>query len=146
MGSSLSSRIRSIRLRGSACALPLTQDVHRCFEWDVCQLMFHFLKLGMLTWCGDWLRSCLDKNSVIVKWDPQQLVARLRHHAWTNHMYFANFAILQFAKMSSVNLQLVRMTFRESAASVFAQVTDTQHRLCLLYHMEVVSSQVAFDS
>ena len=38
------------------------------FEWDVCQLLFHYLKLGTLAWCGDWLRSCLDKNSVIVNW------------------------------------------------------------------------------
>ena len=37
--------------------------------------MFLFLRLGSLTWYGDWLRSCLDKNSVIVySMDPQQLV------------------------------------------------------------------------
>ena len=38
------------------------------FEWDVCQLMFYFLRLGKRTWYGDWLRSCLDKNSIIVYW------------------------------------------------------------------------------
>ena len=44
MGSSLFSSIRSISSCGSACALPLTLDVHHGFEWDVCQLVFHFLK------------------------------------------------------------------------------------------------------
>ena len=61
-------------------------------------------------------------------------------------MYFAKFAILQFAKMSSVNLQLVRITFCESSAPVFANVTDTQDRLSHPHHMEIISSQVAFDS
>ena len=43
--------------------------------------------------------------------DPQQLIARLRQHAWTNHMNFENFAILQLVHMTFVNLQLMRMTF-----------------------------------
>ena len=42
--------------------------------------------------------------------DPQQLVARMRHHAWTNHMT-ANFALLQLVRTTSTNLQLVRTTF-----------------------------------
>ena len=81
------------------------------FEWDVCQLLFH-LSQARNAHMVLRLASLLPRQEFChCQMDPQQLVARLRHHAWTNHMYFANFAILQFAKMSSVNLQLVRMTF-----------------------------------
>ena len=45
------------------------------------------------------------------KLDPQQLVARLRHHALTNHMDFANSVNLQLVRMSFVNHQFVRTTF-----------------------------------
>ena len=41
--------------------------------------------------------------------DPQQLVARMRHHVWTNHTG-ANFAVFRLAR-PFVNLLLVRMTF-----------------------------------
>ena len=34
--------MRSVRLCGSACGLPLTHDVHHWLEWDVSELMFHF--------------------------------------------------------------------------------------------------------
>ena len=63
MGSSLSSVMRSIRLCVSACALHLTHDVHHGLN-GMC--VNSFLRLGMLTWYGDWLRSCLDRSSVVV--------------------------------------------------------------------------------
>ena len=43
--------------------------------------------------------------------DPQQWVARVRHHVWKNHMNLANFAIFQFVRMTFVNLLLIHMTF-----------------------------------
>ena len=41
--------------------------------------------------------------------DPQRLVARMRHHTWTNHMT-VNFALLQLVHTTFANLQLVRIT------------------------------------
>ena len=51
--------------------------------------------------------------------DPQQLVARIRHHAWTNHMT-ANYALLQLVPMNCVSLLLVYMTFVNSAIRQYA--------------------------
>ena len=49
--------------------------------------------------------------------DPEQLAARLRHHACTNHMDFCEFCAssarvgnLQLVRLSFVNLQLARTT------------------------------------
>ena len=78
---------RSIRLCGSACVLPLTHDVHHGLD-------------GM---CVNSIGPA--PASTHRQLDPQQLVARLRHHAWTNRMDFAN----------CVNLQIVRMSFANYA-------------------------------
>ena len=43
--------VRSIRLWGSDCALPLTHGVNHGLN-GMCQLVFHFLRLGKLTWCA----------------------------------------------------------------------------------------------
>ena len=45
----MSSMMRSVRLCGSACALPLTHDAP-WLKWDVSELMFQFFELGRLTW------------------------------------------------------------------------------------------------
>ena len=42
--------------------------------------------------------------------DPQQWVARLRHHAWMNRM-FPNSLNLQLVRMSFANPQFVHMTY-----------------------------------
>ena len=42
--------IVSVRLCGSACALPLTHDVHHGGKWDVSELTLQILRLGRLKW------------------------------------------------------------------------------------------------
>ena len=65
--------------------------------------MFHFLRLGKRTWYGDWLRSCLDKNSVIVYW----ILNNWLDDCVRNMGIFSKFAITQLVHMNSV---FVRMT------------------------------------
>ena len=118
----MSSMMRSIRLRGADCALPLTNDVHHGLNVDVCQFMFHSLRLGKLTWYGDGLRSCLDKNSVIVYWIlnnwlddgvrnmgifPKIAILQLVH---MNLLVRSTLVTLLFVRVTLVNLLLVRMT------------------------------------
>ena len=97
--------VRSIRLWRSDCASPLTHDVHHGLTGMCLNSCFVFSD-GRLTWCGEWLRSCLNGNSVSV-------------NVWTNHTIasFAAFQLvrvienLQLVSMTCVNLLLVRMTF-----------------------------------
>ena len=75
----------------------------RCLRWCaryVCGVQM----TRRLTWYGDRLRSCLNRNSVSVN-----LVARMRHHVRTNDTV-ANIAVFRLAR-AFVNLLLVRMTF-----------------------------------
>ena len=75
----------------------------RCLRWCaryVCGVQM----TRRLTWYGDRLRSCLNRNSVSVN-----LVARMRHHVRTNDTV-ANIAVFRLVR-AFVNLLLVRMTF-----------------------------------
>ena len=74
--------------------------------------MFHFLRLGRLTWSGDSLRSCLDNNSVIVYW--------ILNKCWmmASETWVLKNPVLQLVHMKSVvvrktlvTLLLVRMNF-----------------------------------
>ena len=79
--------------------------------------------------------------------DPQQLVARMRHHFWTTHTS-ASFAVfhlvrffenLQLVSMTFVNLLLVRMTF---APIVSLQLARTGFENLQLVSMNSVSLQL----
>ena len=91
-----------MRLSGSACALPLTHDVHDGLNGCVSACVsFSQTRKFHKVWG---LAPVLPRQEFFHhRLDLQQLVARLRHHAWTNNMIFANFAILQLVHMSSAH-------------------------------------------
>ena len=65
--------VRSIRLSGSDCALPLTHDVHHGLNGMCVTREAHMVwELAPLLLQQEFCRRVLD---------PQQLVARMRHHA-----------------------------------------------------------------
>ena len=103
--------------------------------WDVCQHVFHFLKLGRLARCGG-LAPLLPRQEFCHRQLDPQPVARLCHHAWTNHMDFANSVNLQLVRMSFVNLQLARMSF------VNLQLARTTFVNLLLVRMTLVNLQL----
>ena len=88
--------------------------------------MFHFLRLGRLTWYGDWVRSCLDRTSVIVYWIlNNRLDDGVRIMFFFFQKNFRSFSLYTsvlcsygrlwklslLARMNSVNLQLVNVIF-----------------------------------
>ena len=129
IGSSLSSTIRSIRLWCSACALPLMHDVHHGFN-GMCvstRVSFSQTRKAHKVWG---LAPLLPRQELCHRrLDPQQLVVPLRSHAWKNHLNLTNFAILQLAHMSSVNLMLARTTFVNFVNHQLVHVTFRTHDL-----------------
>ena len=87
--------IRSIRLCGSACALPLTHDVHHGLNGMCVKSCFYFLRLGRLARCGGLAPLLPRQEFGHRQLDYQQLVAQLRHRAWVKLEDFANYLNLQ---------------------------------------------------
>ena len=113
--------------------------------------MFHFLRHGRLKWRGDWPRSCLDRNSVIVYWilnnwlddcvrnvgifklcNPSTCTHEFCVRA---HDFFVTLLLAPMTLVNSVNLQLVRrnsLDFCESPARThdFCEFPARTHECC----------------
>ena len=111
--------------------------------------MFHFLRLGMpKIGVGDWLRSCLDRNSVIVYWILNNwlddCVRNVRICKVCNpstcthefcvraHDFGVTLLLVRMTLVNSVNLLLVRMNFCESPAYThdFCESFGRTHEFC----------------